>query len=629
MRIPVRVQFPLPCCLLIAWFMSVCLPQVAEAALITVTVTGTVSSGNDETGVFIAPNTDLTGQSFTLVFTFDDTLGTEMDTTGCPFCSTEDTGVTPLSADGEFGLYPNSVGLSPGTAVLTIGGGTYAFGMNPASAAQSYVVRSVSAGTPFYALFSVEDNYNNGGVDYAVVQVSSAPGAPPFGGTYDWRSAFPTDSQITGNGNFSVEVLINGTLHDASASLNPTSITVRGGSSTTPSEPAKTLGSTGDTPGACPCGDPISVGTGNLFEQVADYQTAGPNQLGFSRYYNSLGSSTTFAASLGTNWRSNYDRYLRIVSATSVTAERADGQQLTFTSSGGAWTNDSDVDLKLTNSGSAWTLTDTTDTVETYTASASGEALLTTIAARNGYTQALNYNASNQLVSVTDSYNRSLTLAYQNGLLQTVTTPDGLILTYGYSSSGVTPGVLDQLASVAYSTTPQTSQSYLYENSALRFALTGITDEDGNRYATWTYDSSGRGLTSQHAGGADLTTIVYNTDGSRMVTNALGQQLLYKFTTLQGVPKVTEIDRQATSTTSAATQTFTYDSNGYTASVTNWNGNQTTYVNDVHGQPTTINEAVGTPQARTTTITYLSNYHLPSQIVTPGRISHTTAAAIC
>ena len=297
---------------------------------------------------------------------------------------------------------------------------------------------------------------------------------------------------------------------------NLSSITSCGATGPPTTQPDKSLGSTGDTPGACPCGDPISVGTGNMFEQVADYKTAGPNQLGFTRYYNSLGSSTTtFAASLGTNWRSNYDRYLRIVSASSVTAERADGQQLTFTSSGGAWASDSDVDLKLVNSGSTWTLTDKTDTVETYTAGASGEALLTTIAARNGYTQTLQYNASNQLVSVSDSYNRSLTLAYQNGLLQTVTTPDGLILTYGYSSSGVTPGVLDRLASVAYSTTPPTSQSYLYENSALPFALTGITDEDGNRYATWTYDSSGRGLTSQHAGGADLTTVVYNSDGSR------------------------------------------------------------------------------------------------------------------
>ena len=76
-----------------------------------------------------------------------------------------------------------------------------------------------------------------------------------------------------------------------------------------------------------------------------------------------------FATTLGTNWRSNYDRYLRIVSASSVIAERPDGQQVNFTLTSGAWTTDTDVDLKLTNSGTTWTLTDTHDTVETYTAS--------------------------------------------------------------------------------------------------------------------------------------------------------------------------------------------------------------------------------------------------------------------
>jgi YD repeat-containing protein len=93
---------------------------------------------------------------------------------------------------------------------------------------------------------------------------------------------------------------------------------------------------------------------------------------------------------------------------------------------------------------------------------------------------------------------------------------------------------------------------------------------------------------------------------------------VYKFTTLQGVPKVTEIDRAASASLPAATRKFTYDSNGYMASQTDWNGNLTSYVNDVHGQPTSITEAVGKAQARTTTATYLSNYHLPSQIVTPG-----------
>lgn len=379
---------------------------------------------------------------------------------------------------------------------------------------------------------------------------------------------------------------------------------------------AKSLGNPGNQPCPCQTGEPIDIGSGNVFEEVDDYSTAGANRLGFSRYYNSLPSATTLAASLGKNWRTNFDRYLQL-SPSSVIAERPDGQQLIFTSSNGIWVSDTDVDLKLANAGSTWTLTDKDDTVETYTAVSSSEATLSAIAARNGYAQTLTYNSSQQLVSVTDSYNRSLTLTYQSGLLQSVKTPDGLVLTYGYSSSEVSGGN-DQLASVNYSTTPATSQSYLYENSSLPSALTGLIDEDGNRFATWSYDSNGRGLTSQHAGGADLTTIVYNdTDGSRMVTNALGQQTLYKFTMLQGIPKVTEIDRQAGSTTAAATRTVSYDSNGYLAGQTDWNGNQTTYVNNARGEPTTINEAVGTPQARTTTITYLSNYHLPSQIVTP------------
>ena len=66
------------------------------------------------------------------------------------------------------------------------------------------------------------------------------------------------------------------------------------------------------------------------------------------------------------------------------------------------------MDLKLVSSGSTWTLTDTNDTVETYTVGASGEALLTAIATRNGFTRMLRHNTSNQLTSVIDSYNRSL-----------------------------------------------------------------------------------------------------------------------------------------------------------------------------------------------------------------------------
>jgi RHS repeat-associated protein len=334
------------------------------------------------------------------------------------------------------------------------------------------------------------------------------------------------------------------------------------------------------------------------------------------RYFNGIGTTETYASALGTRWRSNYDRYLRIISSTAVTAERADGQEVNFNLIGTVWTPDTDVDATLTNSGTTWTLTDSTDTTETYLTAGTSEALLQTIKARNGYTQNLTYNASNQLTSVADSYNRTLSFTYTGGLLQKVTTPDALVLTYSFNS--VTGGT--QLVKVSYSTTPATSQTYLYENAALLFSLTGITDEDGARYATWTYDASGRGLTSQHGTGADLTTIAYDdTDGSRTVTNALGEQEVYKFSTFQGVPKVTEIDRVATPSLPAATRLFTYDANGYMASQTDWNGNLTTYVNNAHGEPTTINEAVGGAQARTTTIAYDTTFvHLPKTIVTPG-----------
>ena len=382
-----------------------------------------------------------------------------------------------------------------------------------------------------------------------------------------------------------------------------------------PGPNARGLGNAGDSPGACPCGDPITISNGNLFEEVTDYTTAGANALAFTRYYNSLAGGNTLAVRLGLHWRSNYDRYLRIVSASSVIAERPDGQEVAFTLNTGVWTADSDIDLRLIASGTTWTLTDADDTVETYRSSGTPSALLQSIQARTGYLQTMQYDSGNQLTGVIDSYQRSLNFTYDNGLLRSVATPDALVLTYGYTPAGDRT----QLTSVTFSTSPATSLTYLYELPEMPSALTGILDENGNRYATWTYDGTGRALSSQLGDGAERTTVSYNdTDGSRTVTLPLGVQAVYKFTTLQGVPKVTEIDRVAAGGVAAAKSTFSYDSNGYLAAVTDWNGNRTTYVNDAHGQPTTTVEAAGTAQARTTTTLYHATLHLPLRTVEPG-----------
>ncbi|MGH9829251.1 MAG: RHS repeat protein, partial [Blastocatellia bacterium] len=151
-------------------------------------------------------------------------------------------------------------------------------------------------------------------------------------------------------------------------------------------------------------------------------------------------------------------------------------------------------------------------------------------------------------------------------------------------------------------------------------ALTGIIDENGNRFATWTY-VPGTALvlaaSSQHAGGADLTKVAYEnsiTHGNATVTYPLGLQEVYK----NGDPggsKIEEIDRLAP----AAVRSFTYDSNGYFASRTDWNGNLTTFVNNARGLLKTITEASGTPLARTTSTAWHPIFHLPVQITEPNR----------
>jgi hypothetical protein len=85
--------------------------------------------------------------------------------------------------------------------------------------------------------------------------------------------------------------------------------------------------------GGVPCGEPIDLGSGNVFDQVTDYETAGQNKLSLIRYYNSTAWPDTYATSMAHNWRTNYDRYLHIINPSAiygVEAERPDGQVITF-----------------------------------------------------------------------------------------------------------------------------------------------------------------------------------------------------------------------------------------------------------------------------------------------------------
>jgi hypothetical protein len=213
----------------------------------------------------------------------------------------------------------------------------------------------------------------------------------------------------------------------------------------------KSFGISCGKPGAASCGEPIDLGSGNMFSEVEDYHTVGQNSFSFKRFYNSMANPDTFAVAMGLNWRHNYDRYLHILNPSAiygVMVERPDGQVISFSSNSGTYIPDSDIDMRLTNpSGSTWKLIDGDDTVETYTASGDKGAL-NSITLRNGYTQAISYS-SGQISFVSDSYSRQLGFTYSSaGLLTNVTTPDAQTLSYSYVNFSSTNQNL--LTSVTY-----------------------------------------------------------------------------------------------------------------------------------------------------------------------------------
>ncbi|MEA4855005.1 RHS repeat-associated core domain-containing protein [Solidesulfovibrio sp.] len=350
--------------------------------------------------------------------------------------------------------------------------------------------------------------------------------------------------------------------------------------------------------------NPVNAAIGNKFQPELDYSGAAHTQLELVRYYNSADSVAT---SFGKNWHGTYQHSLTQVSSSNVTVTRADGRVETFNLVSGTWQSDPDVTSRLSTVGSpqtGWQLVRDDDSIELYTL----DGRLSSITTRAGLVTTLTYNSSNLLTTVTGPFGHTLTFTYDGAKrVNPVTDPASTVYTYNYDT-------MNNLVSVTYP--DNKTRSYLYENTSWRNALTGITDENGNRYATYGYDAQGRATSTQHAGGADSATLVYNADGTSTVTNALGKAYTYAFTTTNKMVLPANISNQGCTCGSSA---FTYDANGFMASRTDFNSNLRTYSWNSRGLELSRTEASGTVQARTISTVWDATYHLPSSVTEPNR----------
>ena len=374
--------------------------------------------------------------------------------------------------------------------------------------------------------------------------------------------------------------------------------------------------------GPCPtpsAGNPVSPLVGNKYEDVVDLTTAGPDVLELRRVYNAFdGAETTM---FGRNWRSNYDLRIYFYTTGIRTLTRPSGQIVEFYN-GSLYGNSIGMDLRWAAVGSTIEITDRDGTVEVYNSS---DGKLASIRKRNGYTQTLTY-AGGQLIAVTDSYGRQITFTYNGrSWVDSATGPDGRQVTYSYRDIFAITST-DLLEKVAYpdetAADPNDNPriTYHYENASFPYALTGITDERGIRYATWQYDSNGRATLSEHAGGVDRVTIAFNTNGTVTTTNALNKDTIYSISTVLQTKLASTVQGVASPNCAAANSSYTYNTRGRITSTTDWKGfvtNRT--VTTTEGLETSRTEAFGTAQARTITTSWDVPKRVPTLISAPRK----------
>lgn len=131
----------------------------------------------------------------------------------------------------------------------------------------------------------------------------------------------------------------------------------------------------------------------------------------------------------------------------------------------------------------------------------------------------------NAISTVTDAQGRTLKFEYSRNLLRRIVLPDQTAVAYDYNDDR-------DLTRVTYP--DNVSRQYHYNEHGLagapdqRHLLTGITAEDGQRYASFGYDARARAISSRVLGTPnELTTVVYPTEDNATVHTAEGDSQTY------------------------------------------------------------------------------------------------------
>lgn len=222
------------------------------------------------------------------------------------------------------------------------------------------------------------------------------------------------------------------------------------------------------------------------------------------------------------------------------------------------------------------------------------------------------------LLQVEDAFGKSLKFTYDTkGQMATMLDPAGNITSYDYDSA-------QNLSKVTYP--DGKSKTYIYDEPSLTsnltnaHLLTGIIDENGKRFATFSYYSDRRGKSTEHAGAVEKYSVTFPTQVQASVTDPLNSSHSYYYSNILGVLRLNSVARPSAAGTGVKSASTEYDANANIARYTDYDGTVTAYTYDLSRNLETQRiEASGTAMARTIQTEWHSAFRLPARVSEPLR----------
>lgn len=349
---------------------------------------------------------------------------------------------------------------------------------------------------------------------------------------------------------------------------------------------------------ACPgfaVGNPVQLASGAKVQTETDL-TAGPGVLlTINRTYRSLRRNWK-AQSASFGWSFSFDRDFNVDLQTSsnelqiVSGSFGDGSAFKFEMRAGAQTlsrYDKRVTLKaLSANYDDWVITAADGQVERYK-KINGSYRMVSAHRADGESATFSYDAGNQLIKIADANGRSIHLTWRDGLVESIASDSGSAR-YEYEQAslpeqGVVAGMA-RLKAIHFHDSEErliSSRRYHYEHEWLRFLLTGITDENNTRFATYAYNGAAQTLLAEHAGGVNRYAFAYPSDQTRRVTDPLGTERTYGiYYASDSRGRIASETQPAGAGSTPGATAFTYSSSGDLASSTDRNGNKTCFLTD-------------------------------------------------